>query len=107
MQRLYEYLQVIRWKIRTNKDKKGDYLFNTWQNNWQIELEKKYINDYNIINNLEYIKSKKESIYEHSNFSFEIVLSKIITNVEHSLRKINVEPYEMGFSAIKSFVFII
>lgn len=107
MQKLYEYLQVVRWKIRRNKDDKGNYLFNTWQNNWQLELEKKYDNDYNIINDLEYIKSKEENIYEHSNFSFEIVLSKILTNVEHSLRKINIEPYEMGFSTLKSFVFII
>lgn len=107
MKKLYEYLQIIRWKIRTNKDVNGNYLFSTWQNNWQIELEKKYIDDYNIINNLEYIKSKEETVYDASNFSFEIVLSKILTNVEHSLRKINVEPYEMGFNAIKSFVFII
>lgn len=107
MKNLYEYLQVLRWKIRTNKDSKGNYFFNTWQNNWQLELEKKYTDDYNIINNLEYIKSKKESIYDSSNFSFEMILSKMITNTEHTLRKINVEPYEMGFNAIKSFVFII
>lgn len=107
MIRLYEYLQVVRWKIKTAKDKRGDYLFNTWQNNWQIELAKKYDGDYNVINDLLYIKTNKESIYDHSNFSFEIVLSKILTNVEHSLRKINVEPYEMGISALKSFIFII
>lgn len=107
MLKLYQYLQVIQWKIRNDKDIKGKYLFNTWQSNWQIELEKKYTGDYNIINDLEYIKSKKESVYDYSNFSFEIVLSKILTNVEHSLRKINVEPYEVGFSTLKSFVFII
>ena len=107
MTKLYEYLQVVRWKIRTNRDNKGNYLFNTWQSNWQLELEKKFAGDYNIINNLEYIKSKKESVYDYSNFSFEIVLSKIITNVEYSLRKINVEPYEMGFSALRSFVFVL
>lgn len=104
---LYEYLQVLRWKIRTEKDEKSNFLFNTWQNNWQLELVTKYKGDYNIINSLDFIKLNKESIYDSSNFSFEIIFSKILTNVEHSLRKINVEPYEMGVSALKSFVFII
>ena len=104
---LYEYLQVIRWKIRTAKDEKGNFLFNTWQNNWQLELAKKYQGDYNIINDLTYIKSNTETIYDPSNFSYEIVLSKIISNVEYSLRKINVEPYEMTVTALKSFVFIL
>lgn len=107
MLKLYEYLQVVRWKIRTAKDENGEYLFNTWQNNWQLELAKRYKGDYNIINNLAYISQNKESIYDHSNFTFEIVLSKILTNVEHSLKKINIEPYEMGVSALKSFIFII
>jgi hypothetical protein len=107
LQNLYEYLQVVRWKIRVDKNEKGEYLFNTWQNNWQIELAKKYNGDYNIINNLEYIKSNKESVYDHSNFSFEIIISKIITEVEHTLRKINVEPYEMGVAALTGFVFIL
>jgi hypothetical protein len=107
MLKLYEYLQVVRWKIRTSKDENGEYLFNTWQNNWQLELAKRYKGDYNIINNLAYISQNKESIYDHSNFTFEIVLSKILTNVEHSLKQINIEPYEMGVSALKSFIFII
>ena len=54
-----------------------------------------------------YIKENKESVFDSSNFSFEIVLSRIIANVEHTLRKINVEPYEMGVSALKGFIFII
>ncbi len=107
LQKLYEYLQVVRWKIRVDKNEKGEYLFNTWQNNWQLELAKKYNGDYNIINNLEYIKSNKESVYDHSNFSFEIILSKMITEVEHTLRKINIEPYEMSISALTGFVFIL
>ena len=107
MQKLHKYLQIIRWKIKTARDDKGQYLFNTWQNNWQIELEKKYEGDYNIINDLEYIRLEKESVYDYSNFSFEIVLSKIIVNVEHTLKKINVEPFEMGFSTIKSFIFVL
>jgi len=104
--KLHQYLQVLRWKIRTQKDNNGKYLFNTWQNNWQIELLQKDDSDLNIIKNLEYIKSKEESIYSHSNFSFEILLSRILLNVEYTLKKINIEPYDMSTSAIKSFVFI-
>lgn len=107
MIKLYEYLQVARWKIKTAKDENGDYLFNTWQNNWQLEFEKKYKGDYNIINDLLYIKANRETILDPSNFSYEILFSKMITNVEHTLRKINVEPYEMSLSALKSFIFII
>lgn len=103
LQKWYEYLQVVRWKSRVDKNDKGEYLFNTWQ----IELAKKYNGDYDIINNLEYIKSNKESVYDHSNFSFEIILSKMIIDVEHTLRKINVEPYEMSISALTGFVFIL
>lgn len=104
---LYKYLQVVRWKIRTSKDFNNEYLFKTWQNNWQIELMNTKSKDLNIINELKYIKNKKETIYDHSNFSFEVVISKMLTNIEHSLKKINVEPYEMSIQAIKSFVFVI
>lgn len=107
MLKLYEYLQVIRWKIRTNKDNHGNYLFKTWQNNWQLELASKDMSDLNVINDLKYIKENKESIFDHSNFSFEIIISDMLVNIEHILRKINIEPYEMGISAIKSFVFIL
>lgn len=107
MIKLYEYLQIVRWKIRTAKDDKENYLFNTWQNNWQLELAKKYKGDYNIINELSYIKSNNESIYDSSNFSYEIVISRMITNIEHTLRKINIEPYEMSVSIFKGFIFII
>lgn len=105
--KLYKYLQVIRWKIRTQKDLNNEYLFITWQNNWQLELMKKDNSDLNIIKDLKYIKSKKETIYSPSNFSFETLISQMLTNIEHSLRKINIEPYEMSISALKSFVFII
>lgn len=107
MLKLYEYLQVVRWKIRTAKDYKSEYLFKTWQNNWQLELSKRYAGDFNIINDLSYIKTNKENIYDSSNFSFEIIFSKILADVEHTLRKINIEPYEIGVSTLKSFIFII
>ena len=105
--KLYEYLQVVRWKIRTAKDNNNKYMFITWQNNWQLELAKRNQSDLNIIKELEYIKSNRETLYSPSNFSFEILLSQIILNVEYTLKKINIEPYEMSASALKSFIFIL
>ncbi|MCP4970392.1 MAG: hypothetical protein GY932_07355 [Arcobacter sp.] len=35
LHKLYKNLQVIKWKIKVNRDFKGNYLFKTWQNNWQ------------------------------------------------------------------------
>ena len=107
LSKLYQYLQVLRWKIRTQKDINGNYLFNTWQNNWQLELLKKDKKDLNIIKDLEYIKTNKETIFSHSNFSFEVLLSRVLLNVEYTLRKINIEPFEMSTSAVKSFIFIL
>lgn len=107
MQKLYKYLQIIRWKVRTQKDIKGKFLFVTWQNNWQLEFLNKNQKDLNTIKDLKYIKNKQESIFSSSNFSFENTITEMLVNIKHTLKKINVEPYDMGISAFKSFVFII
>ncbi len=107
MQELYTYLQVIRWKIRTKKDFNDNYLFVTWQNNWQLEFMKKDTDNLNEIRNLHHIKTNQETILDHSNFSFETLMSNMLLNVRYSLKKINVEPYDMSINALKSFIFII
>lgn len=104
---LYKYLQVIRWKIRTATDNNDNYLFVTWQNNWQLELMKKDISDLNIIKELKYIKNNEETVFSHSNFSFEVLITLMLANVEASLKEINVEPYELSISALKSFIFVL
>ncbi|RQW63980.1 hypothetical protein [Vibrio viridaestus] len=107
MQELYKYLQVVRWKIRTNKGNDGQYLFLTWQNNWQIELMNHPATDLNIIRDLSFIKDKRETLFDHSNFSFEILMNRMLINVKYSLEETNIEPYDMSVSALKTFVFII
>ncbi len=107
LQNLYKNLHILRWKIKTAKDNNGKYLFLTWQNNWQVELINKNIQDLNEINNFEYIKSKKESILSPSNFSFEILISLMILRVEDTLKNIGSEPSQITIDAIKSLVFII
>lgn len=107
MQELYKYLQVIRWKIRTNKDEQGQYMFLTWQNNWQVELMKKRPQDLNAIYDLSYIKNHRETIFDHSNFSFEVLITKMLMNVKYSMEETNIEPIDMSVSALKTFVFMI
>lgn len=111
IQRLYSNLQVIAWKIKVDRDLSDNYLFLTWQNNWQIELEKRVKEGKNLswseIQELEYIKNEKESIFGASNFSFETILNLMNYRVRTSLERLGVEPTDMSINAIKSlFIFL-
>jgi len=111
LQRLYSNLQILSWKIKVDKDLSDNYLFLTWQNNWQIELEKKIKNaetlTWSDFQNLEYIKNGKESIFGYSNFSFDRVLTLMNYRVKSSLERLGVEPTDMSIQAIKSlFIFL-
>ncbi|KFL33598.1 MULTISPECIES: hypothetical protein [unclassified Sulfurospirillum] len=106
--KLYYYLEVIKWKIKTGKDDKGRYLFLTWQNNWQVEFQNKLLMgqtpSWEMLENLPSIKSRKESIQDPSNFNFEILLSQIIFHVKNSARLIGKEPVDVGIDAMISVV---
>lgn len=110
LSKLYQNLQVLRWKIKVDKDLDNNYLFLTWQNNWQIELANKLKADKNFsyedIESLEFIKSKKESLFSHSNFSFEVILTQMIDSVENSLKALGEEPTDLGISTVKFFIFL-
>ncbi len=111
LQKLHYYLQALKWRIKTAKNDNKEYLFLTWQKNWQIELERKInageLPSWKMIENLKYIKEKKESIFESSNFSFEIILSRMIFDVKNTLKNIGEEPLDMGIEALKGLVFFI
>lgn len=106
LHKLYKNLQIIRWKLKVDRDFNGDYLFTTWQNNWQVELDKKIRKDeiitYETIKNLHYIKTNKETILDHSNFSFEVILTQMIDRVENSLRALGEEPKNLSVTALRS-----
>ncbi len=110
LQKAYKNLQIIQWKIKTNKDFNGKYLFLTWQNNWQIELEKqlllKNIDDIKL-SDLNYIKTKQESLLDSSNNSFEVITSKMLLYVANSIKLLDAEPEELGLEAIMSILFIL
>ncbi len=111
LQLAYEILQAIAWKIKVAKDKKGDYLYLTWQNNWQIELGKKLRRgrklSVKLIKNLTYIKNKKESLLSASNLSFEALFAKMLFVYENALKTVGVEPKNLGADALRSIIFML
>lgn len=106
--RLYYYLEVIKWKMKTAKDSNQNYLFMTWQNNWQIELNEKLKKgakpSWELIKNLPSIKSGKESLFDPSNPNFEILMNQMISHVKNSARIVGDEPVDIGIEAMVSFV---
>jgi hypothetical protein len=109
-QKAYKNLQVLQWKIKFNKNVKNKYIFLTWQNNWQIELEQKLQNntlDNISLSELKNIKSKEESLLDPSNNSFEILTSKMILHMAHTIKLLNAEPENLSVDMLLKFIFII
>lgn len=108
LETLYYTLNVLRWKINTKKDTNGNYLFLTWQNNWQIELEQRIRNgekpSWALIQNLNYILEEKETIYSQSNFNFNVLISQMIFSVNNSLKILGAAPLDITIEAMKGFV---
>ncbi|MDD3324431.1 MAG: hypothetical protein PHN38_04865 [Sulfurospirillaceae bacterium] len=106
--KLYYYLYALRWKIRTAQDTSGNYLFLTWQNNWQVELQKRLKETpsptWQTLQELEYIKNNKESIFGPSNFNFEILITQMIEHVKNSAKVIGDEPVDLSIDALVSIV---
>jgi hypothetical protein len=110
LENLYQNLQIIKWKISNDKDANGEYLFLTWQNNWQIELERALkqnkIKTYEDIMNLHSIKDGHETLFSQSNTSFEVVLTSMISRVKRSLETVGGEPIDVGIEALTIFIFL-
>jgi len=106
--KLYYYLEVIKWKIKTGKDIKGNYLFVTWQNNWQIELEQRLRQGVNpsweMLTLLPSIRNGRETLLDSSNTNFETLFNHIISHAKNSARIVGDEPVDVGIEAMKSIV---
>ncbi len=106
LQEAYEILQVVAWKIKIAKDRRGNYLYLTWQNNWQVELQKRFKRgeklSAKLINSLKYIKNKKESLLSSSNLSFEALFAKMLFVYERALKTVGVEPKSLGTDALRT-----
>ncbi len=105
IQKAYKNLRILQWKIKYAKDKNGNYLFLTWQNNWQIELLNRYnktkIIDYASIKDLKYIKNGTESLFDNSNSSYELIIDKILFYLEDSVSKTDMNAGEVFVDVIK------
>ena len=111
LQKLYKNIQIMQWKIKHSKDNNKNYLFLTWQLNWQVELlniynKNEYI-DYENIPRLEYIKNKKETIFDSSNNSFEITINQILLNIQDSIKTLGEEPEILTLKALTSAIFLL
>jgi hypothetical protein len=108
---LYYALMVVNWKIKTKKYPNKEYLFITWQNNWQIELSKKLNGteklSAKLIDTLKHIKNKQETLLSKNNCSFEILMAQILYHINHSLKIMGEEPLDVGLEAAKSLVFFL
>lgn len=110
LQKAYKNLQIFQWKIKFDKDSQEKYLFLTWQNNWQIELEQKL--EHSTLNNIDFneiinIRLQKESLLDPSNTSFEVITSKMILYMERSIKMLHAEPESLTIDALLSIIFII
>jgi len=105
LEKLYINLQIIFWQISTYKDKNGNYLFLTWQKNWQIELQKMIKNGMDIQNalvKLPSLKNEKESLFESSNMSFSMIYAKIFYIMQKIIKACGGEPKEIGTNVLKT-----
>ncbi|MEA1915391.1 MAG: hypothetical protein U9N30_08740 [Campylobacterota bacterium] len=106
----HKLMQVIQWKIKNDKDKYNNYLFKTWQNNWQLELEKKIKQgvepSWELIQKLKFIQNKQESIFDPSNNSFELLSNNIIQNLKRDIKSMGQEPVDLATDALSFFIFL-
>ena len=98
----HKIVQVVNWQLKNRKDDNGRYLFNTWQNNWQIELlsGKK-------IDELPSILSGKESFGNSSNCSFDAIFAVMLYALGNSIKLTGLEPETLSTESLKSLFFLL
>lgn len=103
IQEANKMMQVIQYRVANEKDEKGNFLFLTWQREWQTDVLKSIHADKNIDLNA----YKKEDLLKPSNMNFRIISEGMIFSLQESLRYLGEESTNLGTSAIKSvFIFL-
>lgn len=96
-------MQIIQYRVQTAKNKDGNYLFLTWQRQWQVEVLKKITKNQEI--NLS--KYTNKQLLYHSNMSFQVISSKMIFTLQETLRYLGEEGVNLSTQAVKSvFMFL-
>lgn len=103
IQEANKMMQIIQYRIQTDKNKDGDFLFLTWQREWQIDLLK----NINKKRELDLIKYTQKELMYHSNMSFQTITTGMIFTLQETLRYLGSESTNLSSEAIKSvFVFL-
>jgi hypothetical protein len=108
LQTLHKNLQILKWKIKVAKDSNNNFLFLTWQNNWQVELLKnsQLSVDYASIENLRAIASKQESVFDISNTSFDEILRQMLVYTELAIHYRGGEATDISVNLLTSFLLL-
>ena len=103
IQEANKMMQIIQYRVENEKDVHGNYLFLTWQRQWQIDVLKSiYTNKVVDLN-----KYKKEELIKSSNMNFRITSEGMIFTLQESLRYLGAESTNLGTAAISSvFMFL-
>ena len=103
IQEANKMMQIIQYRIQTDKNKDGDFLFLTWQRPWQIDLLK----NINKKKEIDLEKYTKKDLMYHSNMSFQVITTGMIFTLQETLRYLGSESTNLSSEAIKSvFVFL-
>ena len=103
IQEANKMMQIIQYRVEYEKDAKGNYLFVTWQRQWQIDVLKSIYSSKKIDMN----SYEKEELISASNMSFRVMSEGMILTLQESLRYLGAESTNLGTSAIKSvFIFL-
>ncbi len=103
LQEANRVMQIVQDRVQHSKDKKGNYLFITWQRAWQTELLKD-INDGKAIDLYNY---KRKQLLLEPHMEFKVVSSNMISTVQSTLVYLGAEATNLGTQAIKSvFIFL-
>ena len=103
IQEANKMMQIIQYRVENEKDTKGNYLFLTWQRQWQIDvLNSIYSHQVIDIN-----KYEKEILIQPSNMNYRVTTEGMIFTLQESLRYLGEESTNLGTSAIKSVFFFI
>ena len=98
IQEANKMMQIIQYRVENEKDVKGNYLFLTWQRQWQVDLLKSIYTHKSIDLNT----YKKEELIIPSNMNFRITSEGMIFTLQESLRYLGEESTNLGTAAISS-----
>ncbi len=100
LNRLFLNIQIIFWQINTYKDREGNYLFLTWQNDWQVKLLKALREGDDFKKAL--LNLKQDELLKPCNMSFSMIYSNILYIIEKIIKERGGEPREIGVNVLKS-----